>query len=84
MKSAPFISPNLLERVAEPQSPFHADYLAYWKGEITRATADVSRAELLHPIDGWHASVARHNVLGDAAFGDLASSLEFLRIPSSQ
>ena len=37
MKSAPFISPNFLERVAEPQSPFHHDYLAYRKGEMTRA-----------------------------------------------
>ena len=37
MKSAPFVSPNFLERVAEPQSPFHRDYLAYRKGEISRA-----------------------------------------------
>ena len=44
------------------------------------ATADLSRAELLHPIDGWHASVEGHNVLADAAFSDLASSLQFLRI----
>jgi lysophospholipase L1-like esterase len=44
------------------------------------ATADLSRAELLHPIDGWHASVKGHNVLAEAAFSDLASSLEFLRI----
>lgn len=44
------------------------------------ATADLSRAELLHPIDGWHASVEGHNVLADAAFSDLAPSLRFLRI----
>jgi len=44
------------------------------------ATADLSRAELLHPIDGWHASVEGHNVLADAAFSDLASSLQFLRL----
>ena len=37
MKSAPFVSPNFLERVAEPESPFHLDYLAYRRGEITRA-----------------------------------------------
>jgi lysophospholipase L1-like esterase len=42
------------------------------------ATADLSRAELLHPIDGWHASVEGHNVLADAAFSDLKASLEFL------
>jgi lysophospholipase L1-like esterase len=44
------------------------------------ATADLSRAELLHPIDGWHASVEGHNVLAEAAFSDLGASLEFLGI----
>jgi lysophospholipase L1-like esterase len=44
------------------------------------ATADLSRVELLHPIDGWHASIRGHNVLADAAFRDLSTSLEFLRI----
>jgi lysophospholipase L1-like esterase len=44
------------------------------------ATADLSRAELLHPIDGWHASVDGHNVLAEAAFSDLGPSLEFLGI----
>jgi lysophospholipase L1-like esterase len=47
------------------------------------ATADLSRAELLHPMDGWHASAEGHNVLAEAAFGDLAPSLEFLRISAS-
>ncbi|MGE5214950.1 MAG: SGNH/GDSL hydrolase family protein [Nitrospirota bacterium] len=46
------------------------------------ASADLSRAELLHPIDGWHASVEGHNVLAEAAFRDLACSLEFLGIRS--
>jgi lysophospholipase L1-like esterase len=44
------------------------------------ATADLSRAELLHPVDGWHASVAGHNVLAQAAFNDLRASLDFLEI----
>jgi lysophospholipase L1-like esterase len=44
------------------------------------ATADLSRAELLNPIDGWHASVEGHNVLAEAAFADLGPSLEFLGI----
>jgi len=44
------------------------------------ATADLSRVELLHPIDGWHASVEGHNVLADAAFRDLGPSLDFLGI----
>jgi lysophospholipase L1-like esterase len=44
------------------------------------ATADLSRAELLHPIDGWHASGEGHSVLGEAAFNDLRASLDFLEI----
>jgi lysophospholipase L1-like esterase len=47
------------------------------------ATADLSRAELLHPVDAWHASVEGHNVLAEAAFSDLRPSLEFLGIKSS-
>lgn len=42
------------------------------------ARADLSRAELLHAIDGWHASPEGHNVLGQAAFTALAPSLEFV------
>jgi lysophospholipase L1-like esterase len=48
------------------------------------ATADLSRVELLHPTDGWHASVEGHNVLAEAAFRDLGPSLEFLGIQSAQ
>jgi len=44
------------------------------------AQADLGRAELLHPIDGWHASAEGHNVLAEAAFSDLGPSLEFLGI----
>jgi len=44
------------------------------------ARANLSRPELLHPIDGWHASVEGHSVLGEAAFNDLRASLDFLRI----
>lgn len=44
------------------------------------ATADLSRAELLHAVDGWHASAKGHNVLARAAFHDLGPSLEFLGI----
>jgi lysophospholipase L1-like esterase len=46
------------------------------------ARADLSRVELLHPIDGWHASAEGHNVLAEAAFADLGPSLEFLGINS--
>ena len=49
------------------------------------ATADLSRVELLHPVDGWHASIAGHDVLAEAAFSALGPSLEFLgiRLPPS-
>jgi hypothetical protein len=47
------------------------------------ATADLGRAELLHPVDGWHASPEGHNVLAEAAFSDLGASLEFLGISNS-
>ena len=44
------------------------------------ARADVGRVEVLHAVDGWHASVAGHNVFAEAAFNGLVPSLEFLRI----
>jgi lysophospholipase L1-like esterase len=44
------------------------------------ARADLSRAELLHPIDGWHASMEGHNALADAALKDLKPTLHFLKI----
>lgn len=44
------------------------------------AQTDLSRAEFLHAVDGWHASAAGHNVLAEAAFRDLAPSLEFFGI----
>jgi hypothetical protein len=37
MRSALFVSPTFLERVAEPESPFHLIYLTYRRAEITRA-----------------------------------------------
>ncbi|HET9419137.1 MAG TPA: SGNH/GDSL hydrolase family protein [Chthoniobacterales bacterium] len=46
------------------------------------ATADLSRIELLHAVDGWHPSAAGHNVLASAAFDDLAPTLEFLGVNS--
>jgi lysophospholipase L1-like esterase len=44
------------------------------------ANADLSRAKLLHAVDGWHASVEGHNVLAAAAFDALKPALKFLRI----
>jgi lysophospholipase L1-like esterase len=44
------------------------------------ARADVSRVEVLHAVDGWHASVAGHNAFAEAAFSGLGPSLQFLGI----
>jgi lysophospholipase L1-like esterase len=37
MKSAPFVSPSFLKRIAEPASPFYSNYVAYRRGDITQA-----------------------------------------------
>jgi len=37
VKSAPVVSANFFERIAQPTSRFHSDYLAYRRGRITRA-----------------------------------------------
>ena len=47
------------------------------------ATADLSRVELLHAVDGWHPSTEGHNILAEAAFRGLTPSLEFLGIKSA-
>ncbi|MGE5209300.1 MAG: hypothetical protein ACM3KL_08225, partial [Alphaproteobacteria bacterium] len=44
------------------------------------ATTDLSRVELLHHVDAWHASREGHNALAKAAVSALAPSLEFLEI----
>lgn len=44
------------------------------------ARADVSRVDVLHAVDGWHASVAGHNVFAEAAFSALGPILKFLGI----
>jgi lysophospholipase L1-like esterase len=57
----------------------HAEHVQLRYSDVL-AKADLSRVELLHPIDGWHASAEGHNVLAEAAFADLGPSLEFLGI----
>jgi len=42
------------------------------------AKVDLSRVEVLHAVDGWHASVVGHNLFAEAAFSGLAPSLGFL------
>ena len=63
-----------LNREPEPHSNVQLRY------SDALATADLGRVELLHPVDGWHASVEGHNLLAEAAFADLRPSLEFVGI----
>jgi lysophospholipase L1-like esterase len=44
------------------------------------ARVDLSRVEVIHAVDGWHPSVQGHNAFAEAAFRELAPSLEFLGI----
>ena len=46
----------------------------------TLAKVDLSRVEVLHAVDGWHASVVGHNLFAGAAFSALDPSLKFLGI----
>jgi lysophospholipase L1-like esterase len=47
------------------------------------AAADLRRAELLHAVDGWHASAEGHNVLAEAAFSDHGPSQQIFGIEST-
>ncbi|MFN2541368.1 MAG: hypothetical protein ABR514_04250 [Chthoniobacterales bacterium] len=76
VRMAELINDELRALVKERES--HAHLQVRYSDAL--ATADLSRAELLHDVDGWHASVQGHNVLAEAAFNDLAPSLEFLDI----
>ena len=74
------VNDELREMVEEFNHEF--DHVAHIQLRYSHAlaTADLSRAELLHAIDGWHASAEGHNALAEAAFSDLKSSLDFLGI----
>jgi len=43
---------------------------------------DLSRLELIHPVDAWHPSTKGHTALAEAAFRALTPSLDFLGITS--
>jgi hypothetical protein len=74
------VNKELREIVSELNRELAGNTNAQLQYSHALATADLSRVELLHPIDGWHASVRGHNVLAEAAFRDLGPSLEFLGI----
>jgi lysophospholipase L1-like esterase len=69
---------ELRDMVSDLNREFAGDTNLHLQYSDALAQADLSRVELLHPIDGWHASVEGHNVLAEAAFRDLGPSLEFL------
>lgn len=41
---------------------------------------DLSRLELIHPVDAWHPSEEGHKALAEAAFNAILPSIEFLRL----
>ena len=47
------------------------------------AKVDLSRVEMVHPVDGWHPSTQCHNAFAEAAFRSLAPVLEFLGLMPS-
>lgn len=77
------VNDELRKMVADLQRELGKDAKVQLQYSNALATADLSRAELLHAVDGWHASVNGHNVLAEAAFRDLGPSLEFLGIQRS-
>ena len=80
IRLAAMVNDELREMLEEFNHEF--DHVAHIQLRYSHAlaTADLSRAELLHAIDGWHASAEGHNALAEAAFSDLKSSLDFLGI----
>ena len=80
IRLARMVNEELREMVSELHREFTDSAKLQVRYSDALATADLSRAELLHPVDGWHASVEGHNVLAEAAFADLGPSLEFLGI----
>lgn len=78
IRLAKMVNEELRAMVSELNRELPDNAKVHVKYSNALAAADLSRAELLHPIDGWHASVEGHNVLADAAFRDLGPSLEFL------
>jgi len=83
IRLARMVNEELREMVSELHREFTDSAKVQVRYSDALATADLRRAELLHPIDGWHASIEGHNVLAEAAFADLGPSLEFLGIKSS-
>jgi len=81
IRLASMVNENLRAMVADLNSEVEDVGNIQLRYSHALATADLGRVELLHPIDGWHASAEGHGVLAEAAFADLGPSLEFLGIP---
>ena len=78
VRMAVMVNDELRALVAELGQELDADSNLEIRYSDALANADLTRVELLHAIDGWHASVEGHNVLAAAAFEGLKPSLEFL------
>jgi hypothetical protein len=47
------------------------------------AKVDLSRVEMVHPVDAWHPSIECHSAFAKAAFAGLSPALEFLTLMPS-
>ena len=84
IRLATIVNGELRAMVDELNKEFVANTNMQLRYSDALATADLTRVELLHAIDGWHPSVEGHNVLAEAAFTQLGPSLEFLGIKCSR
>jgi len=80
VRLATMVNEKLHAMVGELHRELNPDSKVQLRYSDALATADLSPVELLHAVDGWHASIEGHNVLAQAAFNGLGPSLEFLGI----
>jgi len=80
IRLASMMNEELRSMVEELNREIEADRHIQLRYSDALAKADLSRPELLHPVDAWHASTEGHRMLAQAAFNDLGPSLKFLEI----
>jgi hypothetical protein len=88
MKSTRFVSPNFPERVAEPESPFHPDYLAHRRNLIRLAatvneelstTVETLNREFVHQTEEIHLRYSNALATAGLSRAELASSMHSTR-----
>jgi hypothetical protein len=89
MKSTRFVSPNFPERVAEPESPFHPDYLAHRRNLIRLAatvneelstTVETLNREFVHQTEEIHLRYSNALATAGLSRAELASNRCIARV----